>query len=435
MIRFLIISFLCSMTSFIWAQSELDRVRDMFPEPNEGIEVSIWKGQLQNAHPVEFFLGQKEKEVLGYYRLISSGEEFLLEGEISETGLSLTEYNTNGDELGFFMSSKIPIYDPGMELHFKWYDLDKTDVLDYKLQAARYSDFPPLAFRPQVKRYCNYMNNDNHCLLIELIDEKRVLFLDNRSEEANKEEILIHKLDPLSFSVRENGKEVLYERISDKLRRNRDNHFTYFTLENELEIKRISYASSEILRDVEYPYLKGNQEFNDFIGNIIEKHKQSSRADVKKNIAEIGNHPSKNHYKYKWQGWTIIDYLGNSLISGRMIFFNMSNGSIKKEVVVFNYDLGDKENIKIENTFKNDFNLDSYLEKFVRAELIKVKPTNTHSSELKIEDFKYLTFAENQILISTDYDWTYGETTFKIPHSELQSLIKRNSILKTLMRE
>jgi len=46
-----------------------------------------------------------------------------------------------------------------------------------------------------------------------------------------------------------------------------------------------------------------------------------------------------------------------------------------------------------------------------------------------------LTFAENHILVSTDYDWVHGETILEIPHGELRSLIKRNSILKTLMRK
>ena len=77
---FFCIVFCCSLNG----QNELDRVRKMFSKPNAYVPVQIWKGHLYESHPVEFFIGERNGEVFGYYRIISSGSDFILEGEGSQ---------------------------------------------------------------------------------------------------------------------------------------------------------------------------------------------------------------------------------------------------------------------------------------------------------------------------------------------------------------
>lgn len=413
------------------AQAELEKVRLMFPEPNEDIPVDIWKGQLDDVHAVEFYLGERDDEIKGYYRLVSSGNEFLLEGEKSDKGFTLSEYTTDGTNVGLLFTDDKVVHEKDKSILVRWFNTSQNDLVEINLTAAFFSDYPETAFKPIVKKYSNYSTSEKETYMLELINDGDLIVHHTKGTITNRIKVESTKIQPLVFSLESQNNPIIFEETSDKLRRRTEKGFDFFNLENSLEFRKISYASHDFLCDVDY-LVSSNVDFNTWVYDLVKE----KRSLVKKEISVTGQDQEDmagTHFYHKWYGWCAIDYLGDNVISGRMVFIQSWNNLI--EEVPFTYDLNQNELITLLDEFKNGFNIEDYVEKYIVSELNKQRLKNPLDFKgVEASDFKYFTLNENNLLISTKYNQEVGFNTLEIPFTELKGLVKRNSILKTIMR-
>lgn len=413
------------------AQAELEKVRDMFSKPNAYIDVEIWKGYMENAHPVEFYLARRNQEIKGYYRIISSGDEFAVEGEINANKAIISEYDSENNELGIFHIDSFINFELGEKILLKWFNVNRDDIIEFDLTASRFSDYPDGLFHPEVVKYSRYEDKTREHILIEQLNSKEIILHISKNLKEETHRLTVNSLSPLDFKYTSEGKEYIYEEINEKLRKRVDGQIFFYNRENSLEIQPLTYASTHFLCNVEYPEAN-NPAFNKWISTMIQKRRNATRKDVNQRVKAIEN-PADGHFYYKWNSWTEIDYLSDNIISGRMVFIRSWQDTM--ETFSFHYDLQEEEPFDILNEFKGDFNMKDYLNKFIQSELTKYhKQNRTDKYDLKLQDYTELAITDNYLIVSTKFHWLYGYHKMKIPYSELEGLLKRNSILKPVMK-
>lgn len=403
-----------------WAQAEYKKVREMFDVPHTNIDQYVYKGHLDGVHPVEFFLGKRSDQVKGYYRLVSSGETFLLEGESQNNYLVLSEFNKNGEQLGTFECKSCKL-DEMSELDLLWKSIANQDALNFSLQKHNYSDFAPLAHKSSLRKFCDFKNNE--CFTIEIYEENKA---DLVWASAKREPIFIESIDPLVFHLKDSTK---FEFTSQKLRSNNKGQFLFYDEVNQAEFKRLYYASADLLSDVEYPILN-HEGFDRFIADLVAEEKRKTQKELKSFQKDNSSSQENTHFQYKWNGWTEIDCIGSSYISGRLILNKSISGKTEKNVFPFIFDLSNNRNYTFFQQFKSDVDIRSYLARKIENEIA----LNSSFADLESKDFKYFSLSENNVLISTDFSHAQGISVIKIPYSDLKTWMKRNSLIKKIMR-
>ena len=118
------------------------------------------------------------------------------------------------------------------------------------------------------------------------------------------------------------------------------------------------------------------------------------------------------------------------MVSGRVILHSFIRDETEHIVIPFTFDLLESESIKFNEQFKADVGIQSFFDKRITSEL----QTNKSVKGKKAESFKYYSFSDNYILITTDYNSQDGISTIKIPYSEIQNWFKRTSLIKKIIR-
>ncbi len=419
--QLVIVLLLCCNSIPFWAQADYKKVREMFAVPHTNIDLSVFKGHLDGVHPVEFFLGHRDTEIHGYYRLVSSGETFILEGEWTNSHLAMSEISSNGNQLGIINASEFNFFDDN-EFQLNWNSLVNKDVLVFYLKKAAITDYAPLAFKSSYSKYCDYTIDE--CFALDIYEKNKgdMIYLAS----AKKKSITVSSIEPLVFYTSDS---IIYEETNAKLRANNKGKLQYFSKENKAEIKRVYYASKNILSDVEFPVFD-HEGFNSFLNKIISKEKEITRDEIKNHQKPRILEPEESHFQHKWNGWTEIDYLGTSMISGRIILNRFSYGETNRKVIPFLYDFSEDESSTAIAQFKPDVDIVSFFNNRVGVEM----QSNPSIAHLEKSDFKYYSLSDNYVLISTDYDPIHGCSVIKIPYSELKNWMKRNSLIKKIMR-
>lgn len=431
-----ILSLLLFIPSVVFAQAEYLEVRDMFSKPNAFIPVQVWKGLMFESQPVEFFIAEREGEVHGYYRLISSGEKFLLEGEVVNNDYLLSEHNSKNDIVGSFILSDFRETEADASRIASWYNLDHSDVLPFQLKLGSYSDYPPSVFKPFVKKFSglNRIEKDSkhENYLIEVLNERETLVHYGSQTETWKQSVDAKAVKPLRFELQIGEKQLIFEEIGKSLKRSMGDEVSYFTFENEVTFRKIAYADDYFIYDVDFPVLK-DRNFNTWIEEIVETRKQNTRKIVNEAAKRDELSPAEMHFKYKWLGWTEIDLLTDEIVSGRIVFSN--SWSNEQEVIPFTYNLTDGESIVILDEFKKDFKVQVYLDKLIQQEIDSWKGIGKEMDPaLNVGDFVNLTVSDYHLIVSNDFDRTYGYEQIQIPLTELKGSLKRSSRLKNLRR-
>lgn len=407
--------------SSIWAQAEYKKVREMFSVPHVNIDIHVYKGHLDEVHPVEFFLGVRANEVHGYYRLVSSGQTFLLSGEWSDNLLILTEDNTLGNQVGELIAKDFDFHSGGI-LNVRWQSITSQDILDFTLMKTDITDYAPLAFKSTFTKYCDYQNEE--CITIETFEEEKAELMFLASAKRVFCEVL--SLNPLRLQTRDS---IIYEQVNNKIRVKSGSTFQYFTKEKEAKIKRMYYASHYLLSDVEFPEL-GHNAFDKFMMTLIDEEKEKVRKAIKELKEKEETLHSSVHYNYKWSGWTEIDYLGSTMISGRIILNSYIGEDAYEKVIPFVFDLVEEQASSVLDEFKKDVDVLSFFKKRIKAELAESPDLQLW----KAEDFQHFSLSDEFVLISTDFSTNYGQATIRIPYAELKNWMKRSSLIKKIMR-
>ena len=413
------------------AQAELDQVRSMFSKPNAYIPVGIWKGLLNDSHPITCFVAMRDKEIMGYYRLNSSGDVFTLIGEKTKTGFILTEYNKENEALGHIIYSDSIPFSIGSSYNLNWYNFEKTNVLPMKWIASSYSDYPPASFRPYVVKYSTTNpDRSEESLFIEVINSNEAIVHYNNLKSTWQKRLNLISAENLEFQLDLDGETAEFVSLPNKLRKRQNDKFSYYKLENKGEFKKIAFASDSFLSDVDYLVL-GDESFDSWIEDLVENRKKNVRIELAHLTQNSIENPADVHYNFSWDGWMEIDLLTSQLISGRMVFYQSWVDTF--EIIPFNFDLSESELFDIRNEFKNDFNVEDYFHKFLSTQIMQDKKSAQNRPSLAPDDFKNYTLSEKNLIISNNFDRTFGYQQYYIPYTELKGLIKRNSVLKTLM--
>jgi hypothetical protein len=302
------------------------------------------------------------------------------------------------------------------------------------LKAVDFSDYPPAFFRPEVNKYISYHNGYESTILIEEIDNFRVNISYNSPEIHFEHKLKVESVHPLVVKFVHDHAIYIIEKVSEKVRLNIDGKFIYFEPVEKIRIKKSSYASSNSLIDINFP-ISENSSFNDYINNEIQKRKKKVREEIDQHSWNEELLIEEKRFIYKWSSWTEIDYLSNQVISGRIIFIK-SWAQNKPETYSFLYNLRDDKPINFYSEFRQSFNMEDYIFKYISSERNKQKKEkNELLFELpEINNYKHISINEQELLISSDYNFLFSYSIYTIPFSEVKGLLKRNSILKLIMQ-
>lgn len=407
-------------TFALHAQAQLDQVRAMFDKPNEHIQVGIWKGVLENVHPVIFYLAIEEDIAKGYYRIVSSGDEYQLDGEVRNNQIFLTETNASGEIVGYFRSRHVPLYDAGMTLNFKWFNYDQSNVLQVKLDATRFADLPRSVFKPYIHKY-HSTDTEESIILEALTADRYVIHYLNDKEEHIQAYSL--KAQDTSIQVQLNQKQIEYQLNSKQVLVDGKP----FELKQKLNLQHVAFAQDQSLSQVEYPQMD-HAGFNRWMQNYIKDEKAKVRTEITQ-LCQKNPSEASSHFLYTWEAWTVIDYLNEDIISGR-IFWNTSWKS-NWTVQPFTYDLKNNEEIDV----RKDIHQEAFTVQMQQAiQSYILSQQHKTGCELKPNDFRYVSFGKHELLISTAWNYNCGDAVVRIPYTSLDKPIRRNKIIKTILR-
>lgn len=100
-----------------------------------------------------------------------------------------------------------------------------------------------------------------------------------------------------------------------------------------------------------------------------------------------------------------------------------------------NYSIRQNEIIDIERQFKPDFDLDFFLDYFIRKKVTELPEYKDLliRNKLKVDAFKYINFCKEGLLLSTDFDTLFGTFYLVVPYSEITEYLRKRSLLKKML--
>ena len=437
---FLIIGILGSMQ--LSGQGMEEAVRVMFDDNSQVKWVEHYRGRLSDINDVAMTLGYDGNTCRGIMWYLRSKTKFQLKGEIIGDTLKLLEYDSIGLATGR-VEGVLEEYDG-----FKgsWFTLDKS--LGESLEML------PSMSEPRYPGYCGdnkwvhkysgtigeqdvemilrrgnngfvkgtvfyKKENVTHHVEGELLNREREIFLEIKDVNWNEKAVITGKVD---FSS---------DKISGKAFINGVETTCDLPLFEELAVGCIEYSDFLTKTEITYPKTL-NQDFNENIRNQIQDWLTLSKAYIEEYQGTQTMLTASQRSALRSYCWYEIDCFNSRMISGKIIQTNTWDDNFQG--FSFNYDLVENKAITLENLFKEEFDYQTFVKKYVSEEITKRPFYSDGYYKLWIatQRFEYFTFRREGLVFSTVFNGTYGEQQVTIPYETIKPYLRDITIIEKI---
>jgi hypothetical protein len=189
--------------------------------------------------------------------------------------------------------------------------------------------------------------------------------------------------------------------------------------------------SSQFSMAVEYPVLKGltmPARIESLADSILTRLKQEI---VNKSSHDIDNAVAERQ-KFFAFAWFDVFYWDDQFISGKWTIQKSWDSSVSS--LTLNFDLEEELPVNLIDQFKPDFDYLYFLDKYKKSECQKLLETKDLLIKNKVSQctFPNITFNENGMIYTSDFDIIVGELEILVPASELVEQLKNKSKLKRI---
>lgn len=417
--RYFLYVILSLLPALSCGQAAFQALRNMFPKPNADVEVLVLKGYFNHVHPMEFFLGVKEQQVHGFFRLISSGDTIYVSGEKDKDMFFLEETNTNlkKSQLTFRWNKNIEAL---------WENEASHEVFLMHLKPVNYGDF---IFKNQ-SRFIGVFEHksrkkDLSVVFEELDDDRAQISLVWNDKRHNEQVQLTKKENHTVFTVQKWSHPMFFKWQGEQLSFSLDRK-KYWPCEMlyNANSRSTRYAKKNFLTDIEYILTK-NKSYNQWIRTLVKNTRLTKQLDVNQFVQSKGD--SLHHFACQWTGWQEIDYLSEKVLSGRMVFYESWTNRTKTIPIVYAFDEETVIDVKVDFT---DISTINQLIQHVLDKKIPIEKTNIQSNEsLLTIPFSTFNLAKGCIVVSTDFSPVFGYKKIFIPYKSIKNMIKSTSFI------
>jgi hypothetical protein len=423
------------------AQTMEDEVRAMFSDASKILWIEHYKGRLSDINDVAMTLAYDGKTCKGMMWYLRSKTKFQVEGKIlNDTTLQLIEYDKTHKATAT-IDATIKEYDG---IKGNWFTLDKK--LGEQLELL------PTAQEPRYPGYCGD-NKWIHKYSGTIGNDEVEMILRRGNNGFVKGTVYYKKLNKTYFvegNLLNNGRSIYMEikdlnwksiaKINASVDFSSDNISgkaimpigevnCELPLSEKMEVGCIEYADFLTKTEITYPKTT-NQDFNEALDTKIQDWLSLSKTYTKTYSEQIPSFSAAQRASLRSYCWYEIDCFSNRLISGKIIQTNTWDNYY--EGFSFNYDFVENKEITLESIFKEGFDYQGFIKRYIEKDVKKRPYYNDgfYESWIKSQKFEYYTFRQEGLVLSTKFNGTYGEQQVTIPYELLIPYLRDNKILE-----
>lgn len=197
-------------------------------------------------------------------------------------------------------------------------------------------------------------------------------------------------------------------------------------LESNLYMGCQEYADYASTIDITYP-----KTINAFFNEWMEKEVDRWMNDCKQYAQSVQElNPRQQpllRSSVRAYGWSDVDYYSKKIISGFVTYDK--TWLTQPESYSFNYDLEKGKEIRLEDLFKKDFDVDVFVLEYLHQNQVQSKwfKDPEYRAWLKGKSFPFFTIREEGICFCTAYSNVYGRHELTIPYKVLKPYLKKRS--------
>lgn len=425
----------------LFGQTMEDEVRAMFSDASRILWMEHYKGRLSDINDVAITLAYDGTTCKGMMWYLRSKTQFRLEGKIlNDTTLQLTEYDKNNRATAK-IEGTIKEYDG---IVGNWFTLDET--LGEQLELL------PTGSEPRYPGYCGD-NKWIHKYSGTIGNDDVEMMLRRGNNGLVKGTIYYNTLNRTYFvegNLLNNGRAIYLEikdlnwkpiaKINASVDFSSDNISGEAITPNgelscelplfeKMEVGCIEYADFLTKTEITYPKTT-NQDFNENLNAKIQDWLSLSRTYTKDYSEQIPSLAAAQRASLRSYCWYEIDCFSSRLISGKIIQTNTWDNDYQG--FSFNYDLIENKEITLEGIFKENFDYQGFIKRYIDKDVKKRPYYNDgfYETWIKSQKFEYYTFRKDGLVLSTKFNGTYGEQQVTIPYEILIPFLKDLSIME-----
>jgi len=363
---------------------------------------------------------------------------FDLEGMETDGKIFFNEYDSSGMHTGFWTFQKDLNRYKGL-----WQNPDKT--MDFEI--TMYDEFWNPGFRKDYhKKMSTYTGEiDGKALQFEIIrqhaDPIQMEWFDltsfNRTlspwecNDAFCNNFLVHEI-PGYFALSDPGliAQVENDEIVWSLPNKSQEVYTSFSIlfERVTKIKAAIDLNHKVI--LEYPVFK-DKRASRRIDRFCERLLDTLKTDLTLNAEAVEEMNSR--WMNFAHAWFEIYYWDDEILSGKWVI--QRNWTDEHWSIPINYYLKSDDYINIREQFKSDFDVDFFLEHYIKngvKELPEYRDLLMRNKLQKAE-FEYMNICKAGLVLSTGFDTIFGTFRLIIPFEEIEQYLRKRSILKKLL--
>jgi hypothetical protein len=423
------------------AQTMEQQVRTMFTDAADIQWVEHYKGRMSDINDVAMTLAYDGKTCKGIMWYLRSKAQFRMEGQIlNDTTLMLTEYDTTNTATGK-IEGIIKKHDG---IKGSWFSLNKTIGEQLNLlptnQEPRYPGY--CGDNKWIRKYSGTIGTDDVEMVIRRANNgyvkgtvyykssnKTHLAEGQISDNGHSVYLEIQDLNWNEIAVINAKVDFTTDNISGKAKTKNGEVPCDLTIFEKMAVGCMEYADFLTKTEITYPKTK-NQDFNTFIKVQIQDWSSLSKAYTKEYSAQIPVYSATQRSSLRSYCWYEIDCFSSRLISGKIIQTNTWDNDYQG--FSFNYDLIENKEITLESIFKEEFDHQDFINRFIKKD-IKKRPYYSdgfYETWITNQKFEYYTFRREGLVLSTKFNGTYGEQQVTIPYELLIPYLKDMSIFE-----
>ena len=413
------------------AQSDL--LLEDFNKQHKGKDILLYDGSLDVYHPVQLALTFDGKDCSGYYKFLSSGVHFKIEGDLeNDSILALIELDNNDQISGYIngtYSSK------GLEL--EWQDVDKLS--NHNLVLDRVDKFTEKQYVPQEESLVK--------IVAKSYGKKIDLWQDVQEKKIN---IVGENFPFFSFEYRCNDdcskieskalrKESKYKAFQMVPFNEEKETITFYKKdgtkylfvgerEETIYMKHKTFADYRVMIDLAYPVTRSFK-FNKWIESNINKIQQTLLDEIYDSILDDQGDIPEERYQFEAYSWYDIDYVSADIISGTVTHTKSWKPDTKK--IAFIFDNKEQKILDVKDLFKSGFNHQAYITKFLdeqKQNIAAGTPDGPRTTWINKDKFDNISISEVGLICNSDYSVIFGDNKFVIPFDAIKKHFKNKSI-------
>ena len=418
----------------VWGQTSLTT------SSREKLDMMYFNGRIDDINDVTLTLNCEGINCNGELYYVRSRDKCSLNGIMKDNFLQLREFNQDNKLTGS-LSGKVE----GKVIQLEWKNKEGTIGNTIQLeQSKKKSQFPSFCGDNKwIYAYRGILKDREIEMILQRVDNNRILgraFYKSGGERfiltgkvSNNNNLQIQFIEEKSnqsigslrgvFKGEQNLNTSFYSSQNTQ-------SFITFKLVKTLSVSCLEYADYYTNYDFLFPKSE-SAIFNEVMILLTKDWIQECRERSLKIRNKLPN--ADNRAGQRAYSWSDIEFLTDNFASGLLTY--QSTWSVGQKTKAFNFDFEAGENIELSSIFKKGFDYNSFIKKYINAEIIKsplYKDNKRFRRWVDTQQFDYFTIGQAGFSFYSDYHVIYGRQRVLIPYKKLKGDIRKNSVVRQL---